>query len=127
MVVEPSTIYLAYGGNNLRIGKIRNGYKLQHWDDGKISGHKPSVDAAFISAAEEVSGNILAVLLTGMGKDGANGMLALRQHGATTIGQSEDSCVVYGMPRVAKEIGAVEVELPLSKIAGSIIAKWWPT
>ena len=125
--VEPGTAYVANGGYNLRVGKTTKGYKLLHWDDGKISGHKPSVDAAFISVAEEVSGNILAIMLTGMGKDGANGMLALRRGGARTIGQSEDSCVVYGMPRAAKVLGGVEVELPLSKIAGSIVEHCWPT
>jgi two-component system, chemotaxis family, protein-glutamate methylesterase/glutaminase len=124
--LQAGTAYIAHGGQHLRIGRRAAGYVALHGDDELVSGHKPSVDALFQSVLEEARGKVVAVMLTGMGRDGARGMLALRRAGAFTIGQSEDSCVVYGMPRVAKEVGGVEVELPLSKIAAAIEAQCWP-
>lgn len=85
-----------------------------------VSGHLPSVDALFQSAVPFAK-NVIAVLLTGMGRDGAEGLLALRRAGAMTIGQDENSSVVYGMPRAAWEIGAVRQQLPLSDIAVAIL------
>lgn len=85
-----------------------------------VSGHLPSVDALFHSAAGSAS-QIVAALLTGMGRDGAEGLLALRKGGAATIGQDESSSVVYGMPRAAWEIGAVRQQLPLGEIAAAIL------
>ncbi len=85
-----------------------------------VSGHLPSVDALFQSAVRAAS-NVVAVLLTGMGRDGAEGLLALRNGGAMTIGQDEHSSVVYGMPKAAWEIGAVRQQLPLDEIAGAIL------
>lgn len=85
-----------------------------------VSGHLPSVDALFQSAVS-VGPNVVAALLTGMGRDGADGLLQLRKAGAITIGQDESSCVVYGMPRAAWEIGAVRHQLPLGDIAGAIL------
>ncbi|MBI1171166.1 chemotaxis protein CheB [bacterium] len=85
-----------------------------------VSGHLPSVDALFRSAVPAAA-NVVAALLTGMGRDGADGLLALRQGGAMTIGQDETSSVVYGMPKAAWEIGAVRQQLPLSDIAGAIL------
>jgi len=127
MVVEAGHVYIAHGGSHLRLRKEGAKLKIIHGDDETVSGHKPSVDALFQSVLEEVRGKILAVILTGMGRDGARGMLELRRKGALTIGQSEDSCVVYGMPRVAKEVGGVEEEIPLSKIATAIENRCWPT
>ncbi len=86
-----------------------------------VNYHRPSVDVAFRTAARVVGANAIGVILTGMGNDGAKGLKELRAAGATTIGQDEDTCVVYGMPRVAKEIGAVQEELPLEAIAPAII------
>ena len=85
-----------------------------------ISGHLPSVDALFHSALP-AGPNVVAALLTGMGRDGAEGLLALRNAGATTIGQDERTSVVYGMPRAAWELGAVRQQLPLADIAGAIL------
>lgn len=85
-----------------------------------VSGHLPSVDALFQSAVPFAQ-NVIAALLTGMGRDGAEGLLALRHAGAMTIGQDENSSVVYGMPRAAWEIGAVRQQLPLGDIAGAIL------
>ena len=85
-----------------------------------VSGHLPSVDALFHSAVGSAS-NIVAAILTGMGRDGAEGLLALRKAGAMTIGQDESSSVVYGMPRAAWEIGAVRQQLALGDIAAAIL------
>ncbi len=86
-----------------------------------VSGHRPSVDALFTSAVP-IAKNIVAALLTGMGRDGARGMTALREAGATTIGQDQATSVVYGMPRIAKELGGVEQELPLPKIGPALLS-----
>jgi two-component system chemotaxis response regulator CheB len=85
-----------------------------------VSGHLPSVDALFKSAVSSAN-SVVAALLTGMGRDGAEGLLALRKGGAITIGQDESSSVVYGMPRAAWEIGAVRQQLPLGDIAAAIL------
>jgi len=124
--IEPGHAYIAHGGTHLRVHRNDAGLIIEHGDDEPVSGHKPSVDALFQSVAEEVKGKVLAVILTGMGRDGARGMLELRRGGAMTIGQSESSCVVYGMPRVAMEVGGVEEELSLSQIASAIESKCWP-
>jgi two-component system chemotaxis response regulator CheB len=91
---------------------------------GLVNGHRPSVDVLFSSLVKAgVARRTIGVILTGMGRDGAEGLLALRQAGAHTLGQDEQTCVVYGMPKAAREIGAVEVELPLHRLAGSILAQ----
>ncbi|MET0360848.1 MAG: chemotaxis response regulator protein-glutamate methylesterase [Sphingobium sp.] len=82
-----------------------------------ISGHRPSIDAMFLSAAEAMQGKAVGILLTGMGQDGAKGLLAMRQKGCRTIAQDQASCVVYGMPRAAVEIGAADYVVSLSHIA----------
>jgi two-component system chemotaxis response regulator CheB len=81
--------------------------------------HCPSVDTLFLSAISEAK-NIAAVILTGLGRDGAEGLLKLSQAGAATFGQDEDTCVVYGMPRAAYELGAVRHQLPLEKIGDAV-------
>lgn len=86
-----------------------------------ISGHVPSVDALFASAAP-MGGNVAAALLTGMGRDGAQGLLALRQAGARTIAQDAATSVVYGMPRAAVELGAAGAVLPLGRIAAELLS-----
>jgi len=85
-----------------------------------VSGHVPSIDELFLSALP-IADRVVAVLLTGMGRDGADGMLALRQAGAQTIGQDEASSVVYGMPRAAFEIGAVQSQMALDRIGPEIL------
>jgi two-component system chemotaxis response regulator CheB len=86
-----------------------------------VNGHRPSVDVLFDSVAELAGRNAVGVILTGMGRDGASGLLRMRSAGARTIGQNEKTCVVYGMPRVAFEIGAVEQQLPLGSIGDEIL------
>jgi two-component system chemotaxis response regulator CheB len=85
--------------------------------------HRPSVDVLFNSVAEAAGVNATGVILTGMGSDGAKGLLAMKEEGAHTIGQDEATSVVYGMPKVAHEVGAVSETLPLSKIAEAIVAR----
>ncbi|MEX0300029.1 MAG: chemotaxis response regulator protein-glutamate methylesterase [Kordiimonas sp.] len=117
---------IAQGGSHARIEVRGSRLFIKHGHDEEVSGHRPSVDASFESIAENVSGQVVSVIMTGMGRDGARGMLALRRKGAHTIGQSQDSCVVYGMPKVAMEVGGVEKEVPLSKIASEIEGYCWP-
>jgi two-component system chemotaxis response regulator CheB len=115
--ILPGNIYLAPGGGaHLEItGGMQPKCRLR--EGPTISGHRPSVDALFTSVAEIYGRRAVGVILTGMGRDGAQGMKLMRDAGAATIGQDEASCVVYGMPRAAFEIGAVERQLPLSSIA----------
>jgi len=91
-------------------------FRIELRDGPKVSGHKPSVDVLFRSVAEAVKGDAVGVILTGMGGDGAQGLLQMRQAGADTIGQDEASCVVYGMPREAANVGAVATVSPLERI-----------
>ena len=86
----------------------------------KVNGHSPSVEVLFNSVAKTAGKNAIGIILTGMGGDGAKGLLEMRQKGARTIGQDESTCVVYGMPRVAYEIGAVEYQEKLENIPGKI-------
>lgn len=86
-----------------------------------VNGHRPSVDVLFDSVAELAGRHAVGVILTGMGRDGASGLLRMRSAGARTIGQNEKTCVVYGMPRVAHEIGAVEQQLPLTAIGEEVL------
>ena len=102
--------------------RLRSGapYRISLEPGPLISGHLPSVDALFHSAVP-IGKHVVAGLLTGMGRDGAEGLLALRKAGAATVGQDESSSVVYGMPRAAWEIGAVRQQVPLSDIAATIV------
>ena len=119
--IEPGHAYVAPGGRHLRLVRDRQGFRCNLTDDPLVSGHRPSVDVLFRSVAENVGAHALGVLLTGMGRDGAEGLLEMRRAGAMTLGQSEASCVVYGMPRAALEIGAVEAEMPLDNMAKAIL------
>ncbi|WP_396593972.1 chemotaxis response regulator protein-glutamate methylesterase [Brevundimonas sp. R86498] len=114
-------VWLAPGDRHLRISGGRTP-RCSLGDDGPVSGHKPSVDALFSSVATACGNRAVGVILTGMGKDGAAGLLAMRQAGAATFGQDQDTCVVYGMPRAAFEAGAVERQLALPRIAAATLA-----
>ncbi|MBL4835961.1 MAG: chemotaxis response regulator protein-glutamate methylesterase [Kordiimonadaceae bacterium] len=126
MELKVGTVVLAHGGYHSRVINRGNRLVIEHGEDDEVSGHKPSVDAAFESIAENVTGKVISVIMTGMGRDGARGMLSIRRNGGITIGQSEESCVVYGMPRIAKEVGGVEHEVSLSKIASTLESFCWP-
>lgn len=113
--------YLAPGGKHMRI--LRNGADLicKIEDGPLVSGHKPSVDVLFHSVAEAAGARAIGVILTGMGKDGAVGLKAMRDSGAFTIGQNEATCVVYGMPQAAMKLGAVQLEASLNDIPKKIL------
>lgn len=118
--IEKGKILIAPGDQHMRIKKIGNKFKVECYTGDKVNGHCPSVDVLFESVAKEAGAGAIGVLLTGMGYDGAKGLLAMRQKGAKTIGQDEKSSVVYGMPKVAYNIGAVESQVALNKIPSVI-------
>lgn len=114
-------IVIGAGENHLRLCKDARGWYVSSKPGEKVSGHCPSVDVMFESVANVAGPQAIGAILTGMGRDGADGLLKMRQRGAFTIGQDKDTCVVYGMPMEAYKIGAVEVQAPLYKIADIIL------
>lgn len=120
-VIKPGSAYLAPGDDHLEM--VREGVnrtcKLSKSE--KVNRHRPSVDVLFDSVARAMGKNASAALLTGMGTDGARGLLNLRQGGAHTIAQDENSCVVYGMPRAAMEMDAVDEVLSLDRVAEGLL------
>jgi two-component system chemotaxis response regulator CheB len=119
--VLPGHVYIAPGGLHLELARSGANYVCRVSDDPPVSGHRPSVDVLFRSVAKAAGANAVGIILTGMGSDGALGLLEMRRAGASTIGQDEATCVVYGMPKAAFEAGAVEIELPIRKIAQQIL------
>jgi two-component system chemotaxis response regulator CheB len=119
--LSPGQVRVAPGGLQLRVESRGGAPVTLLADDPPVSGHKPSVDALFRSVAESFGRAAVGAILTGMGRDGAEGLLAMRKAGAVTFGQAGESCIVYGMPKVAREIGAVERELPLEALGGEIM------
>jgi two-component system chemotaxis response regulator CheB len=114
--VEPGKVFIAPGDQHMSIRKIGDRYKIEVFHADRVNGHCPSVDVLFESVAKECKNNAVGIILTGMGYDGAKGLLSMRRKGAKTIGQDESSSVVYGMPKVAFEVGAVEKQATLEKI-----------
>jgi two-component system, chemotaxis family, protein-glutamate methylesterase/glutaminase len=119
--LEIGKVYLAPGGDRHLTVVNPSAPCCRLVEKAPVNGHRPSVDVLFDSVAELAGRNAVGVILTGMGRDGASGLLKMRGAGARTIGQNEKTCVVYGMPRVAHEIGAVEHQLPLSAIGEEIL------
>jgi two-component system chemotaxis response regulator CheB len=111
---------IAPGNRHLRVKRTGGHYQVEVLDGARVSGHKPSVDVLFHSVARAAGENAVGVLLTGMGDDGADGLLRMKQAGAATIAQDEASCVVFGMPRAAIERGAVDEVLPLTAIGEAV-------
>ncbi|MFH0709680.1 MAG: chemotaxis response regulator protein-glutamate methylesterase [Pseudomonadota bacterium] len=120
--ITPGLVLIAPGDYHMVVRRSGARYYVEIGSGEKVSGHRPSADVLLNSVAKIAGANAIGVILTGMGGDGAKGLLAMRNAGARTIGQDEASCVVYGMPKVAYELGAVENQLPLSKIANGILA-----
>ncbi len=120
MLIEKGTAYIAKGGQHLTIEKSSGQLKCRIEEGEDVSGHKPSVDVLFGSVAKVVGKMAIGVILTGMGKDGAIGLKQMRETGSHTIGQSETSALVYGMPKVAFETGAVVEQAPIEAVAGRI-------
>ncbi len=112
--LQPGTVYIAPGGFHATLERGRPGLVATLTPTADAA--QPSVDVLFISAAAAVAGRVLAVLLTGMGDDGARGMVALARAGSYTIAQDESTSVVFGMPRAAIEAGGARETLPLSLI-----------
>ena len=119
--LEMGTVYIAPGHSHMKIRRSASGYVTELFRTPPVNRHRPSVDVLFDSAAEVVGRNAIGVILTGMGKDGACGLLRMRQAGARTFGQDEASCVVYGMPREAALIGAVEEVASLKDISRCVL------
>lgn len=115
--VMPGHVNIAPGGRHLEVKRSGGHYECRLHDGPAVSGHRPSVDVLFASVAEAAGRNAVGVIMTGMGSDGAAGLLRMRNAGARTLGQDETSCLIYGMPRVAKQMGAVEEEFPLDRLA----------
>ncbi len=118
--LHPGHVYLAPAGRNML---LRPGYRLELTEPDVGQFHVPGVDATFHSVARVCGRRAVGVLLTGMGRDGAVGLQAIRTAGAATIGQDESTCVVYGMPAAARALGAVDAELPLTEVAAAIVAR----
>lgn len=114
-------IIIGAGDFQMRVHKDAKGWYVSSQHGERVSGHCPSVDVLFNSVATSAGANAVGVILTGMGRDGADGLLRMREAGAFTIGQDKDSCVVYGMPMEAYKIGAVEVQAPLDKITEIVL------
>ena len=105
----------------MRVVRIGTKYTVSCMPGEKVSGHRPSVDVLFRSMADNVSCKMVGIIMTGMGQDGADGLLAMRHRGAYTIGQDKESSVVYGMPGVANDIGAVITQASCDNIAGVLL------
>lgn len=119
--LRPGLALLAPGGLQMRLVRMGAGYAVQCSPGEKVNGHCPSVDVLFDSVAQSVRNKAIGILLTGMGADGAAGLLRMRKNGAYTIGQDKETCVVYGMPMEAYKIGAVCVQSPLLSIPQAVV------
>lgn len=116
-LVLPGKVLIAPGGDkHMKVVQHGSEYAVELISGEKVNGHCPSVDVLFHSVAERVGRSAIGVILTGMGYDGAKGLLKMKQKGARTIGQDESSCIVYGMPKVAFDIGGVERQSELKNI-----------
>lgn len=113
-------VLVAPGDAHMQVKQMSGGYYVECRPGERVSGHCPSVDVLFQSVAKAAGDKAIGIILTGMGADGAKGLLEMRKAGAETIGQDEESCIVYGMPKVAYEIGAVKYQAGLSNIAGKV-------
>ena len=120
--VAPGRVLLAPGNFHLTLRRSGARYFAAVKEGPRVSRHRPSVDVLFNSVAKVAGRNAVGVIMTGMGKDGAAGLMEMRRAGARTLAQDEASCVVYGMPRVAFEMGAVESVVSLEQMANKIVA-----
>ena len=120
--ILPGHAYIAPGGKHLLVERSGARFYCRLNDGPLVSRHKPSVDVLFRSVAQNLGSNAIGVMLTGMGDDGAKGMLEMKEAGAFNFVQDENSSVVWGMPGQAVKIGAAELQLPLNKIAGKLMS-----
>lgn len=119
---ELGSVLVAPGGRHIRINKVGEKFRVECYNGEKVNGHCPSIDVLFESVAKQAGDKAIGIILTGMGYDGAKGLLSMRRKGARTIGQDESSSVVYGMPKVAFEIGAVGKQVSLLEIPDYLLA-----
>jgi two-component system chemotaxis response regulator CheB len=119
--VEPGTVLISPGDKHMVLKHNTKHYYVQLKDGPPVSRHKPSVDVLFRSVADCAGNNAKGIIMTGMGSDGAKGMLKMRQAGATTLAQDEASCIVYGMPGEAVKLGGVMFDIELDKIAEAVV------
>ena len=117
----PGTIYIAPGALHLELRAGADGYCCRLIDKEPVNGFRPSVDVLFHSVADVAGARAVGVVMSGMGRDGVNGLKAMREAGASTLGQDAASSAVYGMPKAAFEVGAVERQVPLGKLAMEIL------
>ncbi len=121
-IIRPGLALIAPGGDlQTKVVRSNNQYMTHCYYGDRVNGHRPSVDVLFHSVAQHAGPNAVGVILTGMGHDGAEGLLAMKKAGAYTIGQDKATCVVYGMPMVAAHIGATTRQLPLNFIANDLM------
>ena len=120
--LERGVVLIAPGGRHMQLRKAGGQYFAVVLDGPPVNRHKPSVDVLFRSAAECAGKDVLAIILTGMGDDGARGMKLLHDRGARTIAQNEQTCVVFGMPKEAIQLGAVDEVLAISQVSRAITA-----
>ena len=118
--VVPGQVLIAPGDKQMRLKKVAGHYQVSCQPGERVSGHCPSVDVLFSSVAQHAGKDAVGVILTGMGRDGAAGLLQMRQAGAKTVGQNQESCVVYGMPKEAFINGAVMYQEHIDHIADRV-------
>ncbi len=118
--VKPGRVIIAQGDYHMKLVREHGNYYVRIYQGENVNGHCPSIDVLFDSVADAAGRRAIGIILTGMGTDGAKGLLNLKKRGAYTIGQDEKTSVVYGMPMVAYNIGAVDVQKPLNKIPKTI-------
>jgi two-component system chemotaxis response regulator CheB len=121
--ILPGHALLAPGGHHMAVVRAGMEYAVHVYRGERVNRHLPSVDVLFSSCARQLGGNALGVLLTGMGADGARGLLEMREAKASTFAEDESTCVVFGMPNAAIQMGAVELALPLHKIPAALIQR----
>lgn len=118
--VLPGQVLIAPGDRHMRLLRVNGEYQVECKGTDRVNGHCPSVEVLFESVAKVAGKNAVGVILTGMGGDGGKGLLSMRNAGASTVGQDEATCVVYGMPKVAFDLGAVQIQKPVTEIAGEV-------
>lgn len=121
-IVAPGKVLIAPGNRHMLLNRFGAVYKVEVKDGPRVNRHRPSVDVLFNSTAKYAGSNAIGVLLTGMGADGAKGLLEMRASGARTIAEDEKTCVVYGMPKAAVDMGAATDVVELDKITRLVMA-----
>jgi two-component system chemotaxis response regulator CheB len=122
-VITPGKAFIAPGNRHLRVVRRPGQLVIELSDEPPVSRHRPSVDVLFRSVAQASGPHAVGVIMTGMGADGAQGLLEMKRAGAATIAQDEASCIVFGMPKEAIDLGAVDVVLPLRRIALGVLRR----